>query len=345
MSIGFAIIGAGNIAGVQVEAIESIPDARVVVVCNRTEATGRAVAAGCGAQWTADLDAAVSHPDVDIVSVTTPSGAHAEPAVAAAAAGKHLMIEKPIEITLPRIEQIIDAARNNNVKLTCFFPSRFMLGVERAKEAIDAGRLGRLVYGDATIKWYRSQEYYDVGWRGTWELDGGGALMNQSIHSIDLLQWLAGPVESLVARTATLNHEIETEDTAAALLTWRGGGMGVIQGSTSCWPGDPARVELHGTRGTIALEEGRIVTWKLEDAAEGEEAHMLDLEERQGSGSADPMGIGFEKHRRQIVDMIAAIRDDREPAVPGAEARKAVAIILAIYQSARSGGFVSLSSQ
>ncbi len=342
MSIGFAIIGAGNIAGVQVEAIESIPDARVVVICNRTEATGRALADTCGARWTADIDEAVSHPDVAIVSVATPSGAHAEPALAAAGAGKHLMIEKPIEITLPRIKQIIDAARSHNVKLTCFFPSRFMLGVERAKEAIDGGRLGRLVYGDAFIKWYRSQEYYDVGWRGTWALDGGGALMNQSIHSIDLLQWLAGPVERLVARTDTLNHEMETEDSAAALLTFRGGGMGVIQGSTSCWPGDPARVELHGTRGTIVLEEGRIVTWRLEDAADGEEASMLGLEQKHGSGSADPMGIGFENHQRQIVDMIAAIRDDREPAVPGAEARKAVAIILAIYESARTGGFVSL---
>ena len=342
MSIGFAIVGAGNIAGVQVEAIKHIPEARVAVVSGRTEATGRALAESCGADWTSDLEAAVSRSDVDIVSICTPSGAHLEPALVAAQAGKHLMIEKPIEITLPRIDAIIEATGENGVTLTCFFPSRFMLGVEKTREAIEQGRLGRLVYGDAFVKWYRSQEYYDVGWRGTWALDGGGALMNQSIHSIDLLQWLAGPVESLSARTGTLNHEMETEDTAAALLSFRGGGMGVIQGATSCWPGEPARVELRGTRGTIVLEEGRIVTWKLEDASGEEEEQMLSLERRLGSGSADPMGIGFEKHQWQIEDMIAATREGREPAVAGAEARKSVEIILAIYESARTGAPVTL---
>ena len=343
MSLGFAIIGAGNIAGVQIEAIKHIDEARVVVINNRTEATGRALAESCGAEWTGDTKEAVSRDDVDIVIVSTPSGAHVEPAVLAASAGKHLIVEKPIEITLSRIDQIIEAARTHNVKLTCFFPSRFMQGVQKAKEAINQGRLGKLVLADAFIKWYRSQEYYNVSWRGTWEFDGGGALMNQSIHSIDLLQWLAGPVESLYAKTATLTHDIQTEDTASALLSFKSGGMGVIQGATSCWPGDPAKIELHGSKGTIVLEEGRITTWKLEDASEDEEDEMLNLEKKLGSGSADPMGISYDKHRRQILDMLSAIQNNHEPIVSGTEARKAVEIILAIYESANAGQMVLLS--
>lgn len=161
--------------------------------------------------------------------------------------------------------------------------------------------------------------------------------MNQSIHSTDLLQWLAGPVKSLTARTVTLSHDIETEDTAAALLEFTRGGIGVIQGSTSCYPGDPAKIELHGTKGTIVLEEGSITQWQLSDAEEGEEEAMLGLEQSAGSGSADPMGISFENHRQQMLDMIEAIEQDREPLIPGAEARKAVEVILAFYKSAKTG--------
>lgn len=341
--LGFAIIGAGNIAGVQINAINEIADARVVVINNRTESTGRALAASCGASWTADTEDAVSREDVDVVLVSTPSGAHLAPAILAAKAGKHLLVEKPLEISLPRIDEIIAAAKTHNIKLSCFFPSRFMQGVQKTKEAIDQGRLGKLVFADASIKWFRSQDYYDVSWRGTWQLDGGGALMNQSIHSIDLLQWLAGPVDSLYAKTATLNHKIQTEDTASALLSFRSGGMGVIQGSTSCWPGEPAKIELHGTKGSIVLEEGRISSWKLQDAGNSEEVEMLTLEQKLGSGSADPMGISHDKHKRQIVDFMSAINHDQEPIISGAEARKAVEIILAIYRSANEQRVITLA--
>jgi UDP-N-acetyl-2-amino-2-deoxyglucuronate dehydrogenase len=342
MSLGFAIVGAGNIAGVQVEAIKRISEARVVVITGRGEASGRALAVAAEADWTQDLKAAVSRADVDVVSICTPSGAHMEPAVAAARAGKHLMIEKPLEITASRMDAILEAVQAAGVTLTCFFPSRFMIGVQKARKAINEGRLGKMVLADAFVKWYRSQEYYGVDWRGTWALDGGGALMNQSIHSIDILQWLAGSVESVVARSRTSSHEIETEDTATAILSFHSGAMGVIQGATSCWPGEPARVELRGTEGTIVLQEGRIVTWKLKDSSEEEESEMLALEQSLGSGSADPMGIGFEMHQRQISDMITAIRSGVDPAVDGIEARKAVEIILAIYQSVRMGSPVLL---
>ncbi len=340
--MGFAIIGAGNIAKVHAQAIQEIPDAQVVVVCNRHEEKGRALAALYGATWTSDYREAVTRPDVDIVCICTPSATHADIAVAAAQAGKHLIVEKPIDVTLERADRIIQAARAAGVKMTGVFPLRFTAGARQAREAIAQGRLGRLTLTGAYVKWYRPQSYYEGTWRGTWAGDGGGALMNQAIHNVDLLQWLAGPVETVFGRTATLAHRMETEDTASAVLVFRDGALGVIQGATSCWPGDPARVELHGEKGTIILEEGRIVRWKLADAAPDEEARMLALQDGQGSGSSDPMGIGHELHRRQIADMIQAIREDRPPAIVGEEARKALEIILAIYRSAQTGAAVRL---
>lgn len=341
-SLKFAIIGAGNIGRIHAEAIARIPGARLTVVCNRGSGAGMDLAKLHGAEWIPRYQDAVQHPEVDVVSICTPSGTHAEIAETAAAAGKHLLVEKPLDITLSRVDRILSAASHANVILASVFPLRFMKGVHQAKQALDAGRLGRLTLADAHVKWFRPPSYYEVGWRGTWELDGGGALMNQSIHSIDLLQWLAGPVDCVFARTATLSHDIKTEDTAVALLEFVHGGMGMIQGATSCWPGTAARIELRGDQGTIVLEEGRIVTWQLADAEDEEEAVMLSLEADTGSGSQDPMGIGSENHRLQIQDLIEAIHDERPPAVAGAEGRKAVEIVRAIYRSTTTGMPVQL---
>jgi predicted dehydrogenase len=332
--MNFAVVGAGNIAKIHVAAIQHIPDARVTVVCNRTAQSGQALAATCGADWVADYRVAVARPEVDAVAVCTPSGAHAEVAIAAAAAGKHALVEKPLDITLPRIDEMIVACRDAGVVLAGVFPLRFVAGVHEAKTAIDAGRLGRITLADVFVKWYRPQKYYDSSWRGAWALDGGGALMNQAIHNIDLLQWLVGPVASVIGRSATLAHRMETEDTASALLTFQNGALGVIQGATGCWPGDPARVEIRGDRGSIILEEGRVVRWKLADATPAEEEALLQMDGGGGSGAADPMAIGHERHRRQIVDFMQAIRQGQPPLISGLEARKSVEIIRAIYRSA-----------
>jgi predicted dehydrogenase len=343
--IRFALIGAGNIGRIYGDAFAHVPDAEIAVVCDPVIAAAESLAGKVGAAFTGDYAAAVTRAGVDAVVVATPSGTHAEIAVAAAEAGKHLLVEKPLDITLERVDAIIAAAEKAGVTLGSVFPLRFSEGVHKTREALAAGRLGRLALADVFVKWYRPQGYYDGSWRGTWALDGGGALMNQSIHQIDLAQWLAGPVTSVIGRTATLAHKMETEDTASAVLTMQNGALGVIQGSTACWPGDQARVELHGDRGTIALEEGRIVMWKLADAAPGEEEAMLNLETGGGTGAADPTAIGYEKHRRQIADFVGALREGRPPAVQGAEGRRAVEIILAIYRSAESGLPVSLSPE
>ena len=338
----FCIVGAGSIGGVHAQAIGAIPEAKVTVVCSRSEKSAATLAEKINAAWTTDCQAAVARNDVDVVCVCTPSGAHAEVAVAAAAAEKHLVVEKPLEVTLERVDRIIEAARRAGVKLTCIFPLRFMEGATLAKKAMDAGRLGRLVLADAYIKWHRTQEYYETSdWKGTWALDGGGALMNQGIHNIDLLNYLVGPVESVVARTATLAHRMETEDAAVALLIFASGALGAIEGSTASWPGDSGRVELHGDRGTIALEDGRIVTWKLADAAPDEEEQMLG-EASLGSGASSPTAIGYEMHRRQLADMVEAVLHDRPPAISGAEGRESVAIIRAIYDSSQQGKWVKL---
>ncbi len=338
----FCIVGAGFISGVHVQALAEIPEARITVVCDTVEKAAAALADKAGAPWTTDYRQAVERDDVDVVCVCTPSGTHAEIAVAAAEAGKHLVVEKPLDVTLERIDRIVEAARKAGVKLTCIFPYRFMRGAGLAKRALDEGRLGRLTLADAYIKWYRSQQYYDTSdWKGTWALDGGGALMNQGIHNIDLLTYLAGPVSRVVARADTLAHKMETEDTAVALLTFANGALGAIEGTTASWPGESGRVELHGDRGTIALEDGRIVTWKLADATPEEEAEVLG-ETNLGSGASSVSGFSHEMHRRQLADMVEAIQHDRPPAIDGSEGRRSVAVILAIYESNRRGDWITL---
>ena len=340
--IGIALIGAGNIGKIQARAIAEIPDARLRVVCTTRPETAQPLAAEYGADWTTDLEAAVNRDDVQLVSVCTPSGRHLEPALAAARAGKHVLVEKPLEITLGRVDQIIDACRQAGVLLGCIFQNRYKPGVRYAREALQAGRLGRLTLADAYVKWHRPASYYEqVGWRGTWSLDGGGALMNQSIHTVDLLRYLGGPVSRVYAHTGTLVHDIEAEDTAVAILVYENGAMGVIEGATTAYPGSPARVELHGDRGTIVLTEGQVTRWDLADATEEERAKVMG-EGFGGSGAADPTAIGHEGHRLQIADMVEAIRSGRPPGIDGAEGRKAVEIIRAIYRAAESGQPIEL---
>jgi len=333
--IRFALAGAGNIGGVHAQALAEIPAARLVAVYSRNLQRACALAGPYHAEGCDDWQAMVRRPDVDAVAVCTPSGAHLEVAVAAAQAGKHVIVEKPLEITLERVDAMLAAARAAGVTLACIFPSRFRPGVQYARRAIQAGRLGRLTLCDAQVKWHRSQEYYDTGgWRGTVELDGGGVLMNQAIHQIDLLQYLAGGLHSVTACSATLAHRMQTEDTAAAVVQFENGALGIIEGSTAAWPGSPGRVEICGERGSIRLEDGCITRWELQDAGAEEQQAMLALEAPPGSGASNPLGIGHIGHLRQLRDFVEALQTGRSPQVDGLEGRKAVEIVCAIYRSA-----------
>jgi predicted dehydrogenase len=266
-----------------------------------------------------------------------------EIAVAAARAGKHVIVEKPIEVSLERADAVIEACRKGGVKLACIFPARLKPGAEKLKKAVTEGRLGRLTLCDVQVKWHRSQEYYDAGgWRGTWEWDGGGALMNQGIHHVDLLQYIAGPVRSVFAQCATLAHTMETEDTVAASLSFESGALGVIEATTGAWPGLAGRLEISGDRGTVTLEDVAVVRWDLADATEAEKTGVLAERGPEGSGRADPMGIAHHGHLLQIRDLVLAVQEDRTPRIDGYEGRKAVEIVRAVYHSARTGRPVDL---
>ena len=273
-------------------------------------------------------------------------GLHLDGALAAIAAGKHVLIEKPLEITVERCDQIIDAADRRGVVLGGIFHSRYFEVPQLIKRELDAGRFGAIAIADAQIKWYRSQEYYDSGaWRGTWKLDGGGALMNQSIHAIDLLQWFMGPVVEVSGRTATRAHErIEVEDAAVATLRFASGALGVIEGTTAAYPGFLKRIDICGARGSAVMEEENLTAWNFLDETDADRDIRAQYTEASGSsgGAADPAAIGYAGHRMEIADFADAIRSGRPFMLDGREARKAVEIIQAVYQSSRTGASVAL---
>jgi predicted dehydrogenase len=336
------------IAEFHTRAINEIPGARVVAAYSRTQLNAEKIAGmgGHGCRIYDDLEKLLAQKDVDVVCVCTPSGAHLEPAVQAAQAGKHVVVEKPLEITLPRCDAIIDACQSAGVRLCTIFPSRFTPANLRLKEGIEGGRFGKLTLGDTYVKWWRSQQYYDSGgWRGTWNLDGGGALMNQAIHNVDLLYWLMGEVESIMAQTAMLAHaRIEVEDTAVACLQFKNGALGVIEAATSAYPGLLKRTEIHGDRGSARVEQDDITLWEFQEKVPSDNEVFAAMAAQTGfkAGASDPRGITHIGHRDQLAEFLTAIDRRRPPQVDGREGRKSVEIIRAIYQSAKTGQVVKL---
>jgi predicted dehydrogenase len=346
MSTGFGIVGCGMIANFHAKAIADLRGAKLVACFDTFTASADKLAAATGCTAYHDLSKMLADDRVDVVTICTPSGAHMEPGVAALNAGKHVIVEKPLEITLRRCDRLIEAADKNNVVLSTIFPSRFHAPARTIKHAIDGGRFGRVTLGDAYVKWYREQKYYDSGaWRGTWELDGGGALMNQAIHSVDLLQWFMGDVAEVTAHTATLAHErIAVEDVAVATLRFASGALGVIEASTAAFPGYLKRIEINGMQGTAVMEEEDIKIWKFERQNKRDEAILKDLagKTHTGGGASDPSAIGHHGHTEQFKDVLEAIKKARPPLIDGREGRKSVEIILAIYKSAETGRAVQL---
>jgi UDP-N-acetyl-2-amino-2-deoxyglucuronate dehydrogenase len=292
MPLGFAIVGCGMIARFHVQALKAIPGTHVAALVSRGRASGEALLAETGlppCPIVATLAEALALPGVDAVIITTPSGAHQEPAVMAAAAGKHVVVEKPLEITPERCDAIINACGRHQVQLCTIFPSRFADASVVLKQAVEAGRFGRLTLAETTCKWWRSQAYYDEGgWKGTQALDGGGALMNQAIHSVDLLLWMMGPATHVTGITGTLAHErIEVEDTAAAVVRFATGAIGVIQAATSVHPGYPKLIALHGDQGTAVIEQEDVLKWDFAKALPDDDAVRAKFAAKVGaSGGA-----------------------------------------------------------
>ena len=342
--IGFGIVGTGTIAAFHARAIAATPGTELRAVHNRSAAKARAFAAEFGGEPLDDFDALLKRPDIEAVCVTVPSGLHGEITIRALAAGKHVLCEKPLEITTERIDLMTAAAKESGRILAAVFQSRLGAGAQHLKKAIGGDRFGRLALCSAYVKWWRDPSYYSgSSWKGTAGLDGGGALMNQAIHAIDLLQWLVGMPTRLGAQVGTLVHAIEMEDTAAAWLEFRGGALGVIEAATSCFPGSRMRLEIAGEKGTAILEEDRIVKWEFAEPLPDDQAIRLDTRTSIGGGASDPKAIGGEGHRLLVADLAEAIRTGRPPFIDSREARNAVAIVQAIYRSAKAGVPVPVS--
>jgi predicted dehydrogenase len=342
--IGFAIVGTGTIAAFHARAIAATPGTELRAVHNRTAAKARAFAAEFGGEAVDDLAALLRRPDVDAVCVTVPSGLHGEITARALAAGKHVLCEKPLEISTERVDAMIAAAKQSGRILAAVFQNRLGAGAGHLKTAIASGRFGRLALCSAYVKWWRDANYYaSSSWKGTQELDGGGALMNQAIHAIDLLQWLVGMPTRVGAQVRTLVHSIKMEDTAAAWLEFPGGALGVVEAATSCYPGSRMRLEIAGEKGTAALEDDRIVKWEFAERLPEDEGLRQGAPTVIGGGASDPKAIGGEGHRLLLADLADAIRTGRPPLINSSEARNAVAIVQAIYRSARTGAAVAVS--
>ncbi|MGH3206840.1 MAG: Gfo/Idh/MocA family protein [Trebonia sp.] len=332
MTRGFGIIGAGTIGAVHADAIALLPDARLTAVTDVAAGAAETFAAERGCDAAPTLDALLARPDVEVVCVCVPSGLHAEVGVRAAKAGKHLVVEKPLEVTLEAADRLLAAVREAGVGLTVMSQHRWDPGVAELKRLIDSGALGRPLLGEAATKWYRTQAYYDsAGWRGTWALDGG-ALLNQGIHYADLLLWCLGPASEVTAVTTTQAHDIEVEDTALAIVTFASGAVGTLSATTAAYPGFPQRLEITGTKGTAIVEDGRLIRAALRSG----DAGLPPAAAAQGA-AAEPGALDVGIHAAQLADLLAAVDEGRPPAVTGEAGRATLALVLAVYESARAG--------
>ena len=327
-------------------AIHAIPNAKLLGVysINKDKADVFAEKNNCASYAT--LEEMLNVPGIDIVCICTPSGMHLDPAITCIEADKHCLVEKPLEVTLEKCDRIIEAANKAGVKVGVIFPSRFYTASKQLKKAIDEKRFGDLVLGDAYVKWSRSEAYYkSSAWRGTWELDGGGALMNQGIHSVDLLQWYMGPVESVQSVAANVKHKgIEVEDTVVSTLKFANGALGTIECSTAVFPGAFKRIEIMGTAGTVVLEENSLIKWQFEKETSEDKTILNSMSggASHGGGVSNPADISFAGHQYQIEDLMRAIETGEKPFIDGVDGRKSVEIVLAIYESARTGHRVTL---
>jgi len=337
--LGFGIIGTGAIAGMHAAAINACEGSELVAVLSSTESRAKLAADKFNVLADHEIDQFLSRKDIDVVCICTHSGNHLEPAIAAAKAGKHILLEKPIEVSTERADLLIESCAKAGVKLGVIFQNRLKPGYLKLKEAVKAGKIGKLLMGTAAINWYRDPTYYSSSsWKGTKEGDGGAALINQGVHTIDLLLDIMGDAEAVYGQVKTMVHKIEGEDLATAIVNFKNGALGTITGGTSLYPGNPERLEIYGENGNIILEGGKIVTWNIK----GEETAVIPGTDIGGSGASDPMAIDFKLHQGQIEDMVNAIKNNSTPLVTGQDAKRSLSLIIAIYRSSLENKKVNL---
>jgi UDP-N-acetyl-2-amino-2-deoxyglucuronate dehydrogenase len=333
MTIHVGLIGGGNISRTHAGAVTAISGAKIAATWGTNADKTASLCREFGGRLYQDFDSFLAHRPMDLVIVGSPSGLHAQQGIACARAGLHVLVEKPIDISVQRANSLIAACEDANVKLGVIFQDRLKPGPRRVKELIAEGALGRLFLVDARVKWYRPSAYYGSShWRGTWALDGGGALMNQGIHTVDLLLWLVGDIANVRARTETLFHDVETEDTALAVLKFTNGAAGILEATTATYPGYPRRLDLTGTEGTVVLEDDAIVSADLRSGLPG----IVVGDSVTGAPSqaaSSPVVADCRAHQRVIEDFIQAIQHDTTPVCDGREGRRSVAVVESIYRA------------
>ena len=333
MTIHVGLMGGGNISETHARAARAIPGLEIAAIYGTNRDRVERFATIHGGTPYLDLDAFLNHKPMDFVAIGSPSGLHSVHGIAAARRGLHVLTEKPIEISTERADELIGAARESGVKLGVMFQDRFKPDIRRLKQWIDDGAIGKPLLIDARVKWYRSPGYYSESkWRGTLALDGGGALINQAVHTLDLLLWLFGDVVRVQARTATVMHAIQGEDTAIALLEFASGALGTVLATTAAFPGYPRRVEATGTQGTLILEHDRIIAADLRDVSG---RVNVSLPSGDNENVASPVVSDFSGHQAIFEDFVGAIRDNGTPACDGLEGRRSIALVEEIYSVAR----------
>jgi UDP-N-acetyl-2-amino-2-deoxyglucuronate dehydrogenase len=364
-----AVVGAGTVGEWHVRIVPRIPGSQLVAVCDIVPRKACAVIEKHGLSGVSvhtNLAEMLDREKIDVVHICTPSGEHMNPAILAMEAGKNVICEKPLEIQLDRIDRMIEVATKNGVRLAGIFQNRWNLANRALRDAALEGRFGRMSWAGCFTPWYRNDQYYrDGGWRGTWKLDGGGAIMNQSVHAIDLLQWIVGPVRAVSAYASSRIHgEIEVEDTLSCSLQFENGAFGTIMGTTAMFPGMPARIEVGGENGT-AISENGLKLYRFRDEREGDKAllerlappvperireKLLDeggealltrlglIKSASTGGGASNTDVPLDFHGQNLHAILSAWNEDRDAETSGPEARKAVAIVLAMYESVRRDG-------
>ncbi|MFM7320874.1 MAG: Gfo/Idh/MocA family protein [Armatimonadota bacterium] len=359
-----AIVGCGSIHGSHIEAIQALgDDVELVAACDEEIRRSGAVGEKHGVGVFTELEAMLDWGKFDILHVCTPSGKHAACGILGAKAGKHVLCEKPIDVTLPAADALIAACDHAGVRLAVVSQHRYSPGMRHLKGWLDEGKLGRLVYGESVTKWFRTQAYYDSGgWRGTWELDGGGALMNQGVHYVDQLRWIMGPVRSVAATMGTLAHErIEVEDVVSATIEFESGAVGTLMASTSLVPGYNQSLEIYGTHGSVLIDNGMVrhaqflagdeeqTTWAIKApeplVKDGVFAGSGEGGGATSQGGADPRAISVGGHIAHLSDLIASIRTGSPVFMNGPEARNALELIVTVYEAARTGKRVVLGER
>ncbi|MCV4234683.1 Gfo/Idh/MocA family oxidoreductase [Virgibacillus sp. LDC1] len=332
LPVRFGIIGCGIIADIHARSIMNTEEAVLAAVFDTKRESAVKLTATYGGDICDTLEELLAREDIEVVCICTPSGMHAEQTAMVARAGKHVLVEKPMAIRLDDVERMIEVCAENGVLLATVFPRRMSPQARYARQVIQEGRLGKLSLCSAYVMLYRDQAYYDsAGWRGTWAMDGGGAMMNQGIHTVDMLQWLVGPVASLSAKAKAVLRNIEVEDTVIAALEFASGALGVMEITTTACDGKGQRLVIHGEKGALVIEEDTIVSLEID----GEQVQLPDFE---------PFKVIPDGHRLQIQDMALAVREGREPVVTGKDGRHSLEIILGTYEASRQRKEIQLQT-